>query len=112
MQVCILLSSSFFRHLEYTFVTVLNYMKFHSSVRRRHPDALFLNIDNGSKLCSSILENVGLRVPTEISELLICFVLAVNVATVLFDALRQLMPSVAMLLYSVEGRSSLTIYYM
>ena len=55
----------FSSHLDYSYDTVLNYLTLHIlSVRRLHPDALFLtNIFNGSEYCPILLESVGLRVP-------------------------------------------------
>jgi hypothetical protein len=62
----LLLSSLFRPHVHYSYANALEYLKLHSLRIRRHQlDALFLiQVYLGSKLCPSVLETVGLRVPT------------------------------------------------
>jgi hypothetical protein len=56
----------FFQDTEYHYNNLLeklNFLTLHK--RRRHSDALFLiNVFSGAKCCSSVLETVGIRVPT------------------------------------------------
>jgi hypothetical protein len=53
-------------HVHYSYANALEYLKLHTLRKRRyHLDALFLiQVYLGSKLCPSVLETVGLRVPT------------------------------------------------
>jgi hypothetical protein len=55
----------FLPHVHYSYANALEYLKLHSlRIRRHHLDALFLiQIYLGSKLCPSVLETVGHRVP-------------------------------------------------
>jgi hypothetical protein len=56
----------FLPHVHYSSANALEYLKLHSLCKRRyHLDALFLiQIYRGLKYCPSLLEAVGLRVPT------------------------------------------------
>jgi hypothetical protein len=56
----------FFPHVHYSYANALEYLKLHTLCQRRcHLDALFLiQVYRGLKYCPSLLEVVGLRVPT------------------------------------------------
>jgi hypothetical protein len=56
----------FLPHVHYGYANALEYLKLHTSRKRRyHLDALFLiQVYRGLKYCPSLLEAVGLRVPT------------------------------------------------
>jgi hypothetical protein len=56
----------FFQDVEYHYDNILEKLNLQTlHIRRRHFDALFLiNAFSGTKYCSSVLETVGIRVPT------------------------------------------------
>jgi hypothetical protein len=56
----------FLPHVRYSYAIALEYLKLYASRQRRyHLDALFLiQVYRGLKYCASLLEAVGLRVPT------------------------------------------------
>jgi hypothetical protein len=56
----------FLPHVHYSFANSLEYLKLHTLRKRRcHLDALFIiQVYRGLKYCPSLLEAVGLRVPT------------------------------------------------
>jgi hypothetical protein len=56
----------YYYHHYYYYSNALEYLKLHTlGKRRNHLDALFLiQVYLGSKFCPSVLETVGLRVPT------------------------------------------------
>jgi hypothetical protein len=56
----------FLPHVHYSYANALQYLKLHTLRKRRyHLDALFLiQVCRGLKYCPSLLEAVGLRVPT------------------------------------------------
>jgi hypothetical protein len=60
------LYNRFLPHVHYIYSNALEYLKLHTLRKRRyHLDALFLiQVYLGSKFCPSVLETVGLRVPT------------------------------------------------
>jgi hypothetical protein len=106
----------FFSHFQYNYVSVLNYLKCHTSIiRKRLLDTFFFFY-----LISKLLQNFALAFwklsafvcRIEISEILFRSMLTLNIATVLpLDALRRLMQSVGILVrvYSMESLFWLTV---
>jgi hypothetical protein len=56
----------FFQNIGYHYISILDKLNLQTlDVRRRHIDALFLiNVCRGAKFCPSVLDAVGLRVPS------------------------------------------------
>ena len=92
-------SSSPFLQSRYNYVSVRNHLKFHAlSVRKHHLDDLFLfDVYTVENCWPSCAESKSLKI-------LLCLMLTLNVSTVLpLEAIRRQVPSVGILVYSVEG---------
>jgi hypothetical protein len=104
----------FFPQVNYSYSLALEKLTLHTlRMMKHHLDALFLiQVDIGSKFCPSVLEIVGLRVPSRYIRDLLCSVSAPQVKTVpLLDALQLLMLFAGTLTYSEPKMFVSTIFY-
>jgi hypothetical protein len=104
----------FFSQWPYSYINVLNNLKFHTlSDLRCHLEALFyLMFWVVQNFVLSFWELSAFKCRIEISEILKCFMLTLAVATALpLDAFRRLMTSSAVVVHSIIGQFWLTICY-
>jgi hypothetical protein len=95
--------------------TALEHLKLHTLRKRRyHLDALFLiQVYLGSKFCPSVLETVGLHVPTRHLNTFLCSMFALQLKPVLLlDALQPLMLSAGTVISLENKMSPLNIFYL
>jgi hypothetical protein len=101
----------FLPQVHYTYSNALEHLKLHTLHKRRdHLDALFLiQVYLGSKFCPSVMETVGLRVPT---RHLLCSTFALQLKTVLLlDVLQLLMLSAGTLMSLKDKMFHLNAFY-
>jgi hypothetical protein len=104
----------FLLHVHYSYAKALEYLKLHTLRKRRyHLDALLLIQDyRGLKYCPSVLEAVGLRVPTRYLRDFSCSILALHLKSVLLKYVHQLlMLSAGTLMYLKQILFPLVIFY-